>query len=109
VLLVTRNELGFVNAVELGVQGVLGPAIANDDLGGAAAWGLILTAESIVLVYECPDATPLAEPTDGQLDDLWGCVCALHARHVTHRALTAGRIMADPQGRVVLPIPVTGG
>jgi hypothetical protein len=29
---------------------VLGPAIANDDLGGAAAWGLILTAESIGLI-----------------------------------------------------------
>jgi MFS family permease len=43
-------QFGFVNAVELGVQGVLGPAIAKDHLGGAAAWGLILTAESIGLI-----------------------------------------------------------
>jgi MFS family permease len=43
-------QFGFVNAVELGIQGVLGPAIAKDHLGGAAAWGLILTAESIGLV-----------------------------------------------------------
>jgi MFS family permease len=43
-------QFGFVNAVELGVQGVLGPAIAKDDLGGAAAWGLILTAEAIGLI-----------------------------------------------------------
>src|SRR6476660_7860972 len=28
-------QFGFVNAVELGVQGVLGPAIAKDHLGGA--------------------------------------------------------------------------
>jgi MFS family permease len=43
-------QFGFVNAVELGIQGVLGPAIANDQLGGAAAWGLILTAEYIGLI-----------------------------------------------------------
>ncbi|HMI99661.1 MAG TPA: MFS transporter [Gaiellaceae bacterium] len=43
-------QFGFVNAVELGVSGVLGPAIAKDHLGGAAAWGLILTAQSLGLV-----------------------------------------------------------
>src|SRR5262245_3781557 len=43
-------QFGFVNAIQLGVEGVLGPAIANDHLGGAAAWGLILTAESIGLI-----------------------------------------------------------
>ena len=43
-------QFGFVNAVELGVQGVLGPAIANDHLGGAASWGLILTADALGLV-----------------------------------------------------------
>ena len=43
-------QFGFVNAVGLGVQGVLGPAIAKDHLGGAAAWGLILTAESLGLI-----------------------------------------------------------
>ena len=43
-------QFGFVNAVAFGVQGVLGPAVANDHLGGAAAWGLILTAQSLGLV-----------------------------------------------------------
>src|SRR5262245_26888676 len=43
-------QFGFVNAVELGVQGVLGPAIANDRPGGAASWGLILTADALGLV-----------------------------------------------------------
>src|SRR5262245_14801578 len=43
-------QFGFVNAVELGVQGVLGPAIAKDHLGGAASWGLILTADALGLV-----------------------------------------------------------
>src|SRR5262249_6759754 len=43
-------QFGFVNAVELGVQGVLGPAIAKDHLGGAAAWGLVLTADALGLV-----------------------------------------------------------
>jgi MFS family permease len=43
-------QFGFVNAVELGSEGVLGPAIAKDHLGGATAWGLILTAQSLGLV-----------------------------------------------------------
>jgi MFS family permease len=43
-------QFGFVNAMILGVEGVLGPAVANDHLGGAAAWGLILTAQSLGLV-----------------------------------------------------------
>jgi hypothetical protein len=43
-------QFGFVNAITLGVEGVLGPAIAKDDLGGAAPWGLILTAQSLGLI-----------------------------------------------------------
>jgi MFS family permease len=43
-------QFGFVNAMILGVEGVLGPAVADDDLGGAAPWGLILTAQSVGLV-----------------------------------------------------------
>ena len=43
-------QFGFVNAMILGVEGVLGPAIADDELGGAAPWGLILTAQSLGLV-----------------------------------------------------------
>jgi hypothetical protein len=43
-------QFGFVNAFELGTQGVLGPAIAKDHLGGATAWGLILTADALGLI-----------------------------------------------------------
>jgi MFS family permease len=43
-------QFGFVNAVELGNENVLVPAIAKDHFGGAAAWGLILTAQSLGLV-----------------------------------------------------------
>ena len=43
-------QFGFVNAVELGTENVLGPAIAKDHFGGAAAWGLVLSAQSLGLV-----------------------------------------------------------
>jgi MFS family permease len=43
-------QFGFCNAITVGSEGVLGPAIANDHLGGAAAWGLILTAQSLGLI-----------------------------------------------------------
>jgi MFS family permease len=43
-------QFGFVNAVELGVESVLGPAIAKEHLGGAAPWGLILTADALGLI-----------------------------------------------------------
>ena len=43
-------QASFVNAMILGVEGVLGPAVAKEHLGGAAAWGLILTAQSLGLV-----------------------------------------------------------
>jgi MFS family permease len=42
-------QFGFVNAVEQGTEGVLGPAIAKDHFGGAAGWGFILTAQSLGL------------------------------------------------------------
>ena len=43
-------QFGFVNAAEQGSEQVLGPAIAKAHLGGATAWGLILTAQSVGLV-----------------------------------------------------------
>jgi MFS family permease len=43
-------QFGFVNAAEQGCSQVLGPAIAKAHLGGAAAWGLVLTAQSIGFV-----------------------------------------------------------
>ena len=41
---------GFMNAAHSGASNVLGPTIARDELGGAAAWGLILSAEAAGLV-----------------------------------------------------------
>jgi MFS family permease len=43
-------QFGFVNAVEQGSQGVLGPAVAKEHFGGAAAWGLIAAVEAVGLV-----------------------------------------------------------
>jgi hypothetical protein len=43
-------QFGIVNAVESGAIGVLGPGVAKRHLGGAAAWGGVLTATSVGLV-----------------------------------------------------------
>jgi MFS family permease len=43
-------QFSLVNAVEQGATNVLGPAIAKAHYGGAAAWGLILTTESLGLL-----------------------------------------------------------
>lgn len=39
-------QFAFVNAAFVGAWAVLGPVVADEDLGGAAAWGLILASES---------------------------------------------------------------
>ena len=39
-------QFAFVNAAGVGAWAVLGPVVADADLGGAAAWGLILAAQS---------------------------------------------------------------
>jgi MFS family permease len=43
-------QFSFVNAAESGGLNVLGPAVAKAELGGAAAWGAILAAESAGLI-----------------------------------------------------------
>lgn len=43
-------QFGVVNAAQTGAIDVLGPKIAKEHLGGAAAWGAFLTATSIGLV-----------------------------------------------------------
>jgi uncharacterized membrane protein YbhN (UPF0104 family) len=70
--------------------------------------GLPCGPDTVVLVYEVAVAEPLEEPTDRQLDQLWTAVNTLHGHRVTHRGLTAGEILIDPAGRIVLPIPVNG-
>ena len=53
--------------------------------------------EAAVLANESHDGTTLAElagaPTDAQLARVWDAVLQLHSRRVTHRALTADRIL----------------
>ena len=43
-------QFAFVNAAGVGAWAVLGPLVADDALGGAAAWGLILAAQSAGLI-----------------------------------------------------------
>jgi predicted MFS family arabinose efflux permease len=40
----------FLNAAEVGGINVLGPVVAEQSLGGAASWGLIVTAQTIGLI-----------------------------------------------------------
>jgi len=53
--------------------------------------------EAAVLANESHGGTTLAElahaPTEGQLGRVWDAVLRLHSRRVTHRALTADRIL----------------
>jgi len=70
--------------------------------------GLPCGPDTVVLVYESVAGTPLQDPSDDQLDDLWRSVGRLHARSVTHRGLVAGAIVVDDAGQVVLPIPFSG-
>ncbi len=39
-------QFAFVNAAGVGAWAVLGPIVADDELGGAAAWGFILAAQA---------------------------------------------------------------
>ena len=39
-------QFAFVNAAGVGAWAVLGPVVADDDLGGAAGWGFILAAQA---------------------------------------------------------------
>jgi MFS family permease len=43
-------QFGVVNAVVTGAVNVLGPTVAKHHLGGPAAWGAVLTAQSVGLV-----------------------------------------------------------
>lgn len=71
---------------------------------GAAPCG----PDAVVLIYECVEKWPLADPTDEQIADLWINALHLHRNRITHRGLTAERISLDLEGRVLLP-SLTGG
>ncbi len=69
-------------------------------------------ADAAVLAYEHSEGSTLAlaNPgcTDEELGRIWDTVTLLHENHVTHRALTADRIMFTPDGRVMLLDPGDG-
>ena len=70
--------------------------------------GLPCGPDAVILAYEDIGGGRLQDPTDDQLGQLWHCVGQLHRAGVTHRGLSAGRILVDDEDRVVLPILTAG-
>jgi glycosyltransferase 2 family protein len=68
--------------------------------------------EAAVLAYEHHDGTTLARRNPGcsdeELKQIWDAVDRLHARHVTHRGLTADRILLTDDGQAMLLDPGDG-
>ena len=68
--------------------------------------------EAAVLAYEHHDGTTLAQRnpgcSDAELRQIWDAVDRLHTRHVTHRGLTADRILLTDDGQVMLLDPGDG-
>ncbi len=68
--------------------------------------------EAEVLAFEHHDGTTLAKRnpgcSDAELSQIWDAVDRLHARQVTHRGLTADRILLTDDGGVMLLDPGEG-
>jgi glycosyltransferase 2 family protein len=68
--------------------------------------------EATVLAYDHHDGTTLADRnpgvTDAELRSIWDAVQALHAHRVTHRSLTADRILLTADGKTMLLDPGDG-
>ena len=68
--------------------------------------------EAAVLAFEHHDGTTLAQRNPGCSDDelrhIWDAVARLHARKVTHRGLTADRILLTGDGQAMLLDPGDG-
>ena len=68
--------------------------------------------EAAVLAYEHHQGTTLAQRNPGCSDDelsqIWDAVDRLHSRHVTHRVLTADRILLTGDGQAMLLDPGDG-
>jgi glycosyltransferase 2 family protein len=68
--------------------------------------------EASVLAYDYHEGTTLAQRnpgcTDAELDQIWDVVSRLHARHVTHRGLTADHILFTRDDQVMLLDPGEG-
>ncbi len=68
--------------------------------------------EAAALAYEHHEGTTLARRnpgcSDAELGQIWDAVDRLHARHVTHRGLTADRILLTGDGQAMLLDPGDG-
>ncbi len=68
--------------------------------------------EASVLAFDHHDGTTLAARnpgcTDAELRNIWDAVDRLHTRHVTHRGLTADRILLTDDGQAILLDPGDG-
>ena len=68
--------------------------------------------EASVLAYDHHDGTTLAQRnpgcSDAELSQIWDAVGRLHARKVTHRSLTADRILLTDDGQAMLLDPGDG-
>ena len=68
--------------------------------------------EASVLAYEHHEGTTLAQRnpgcSDAELSQIWDAVGRLHARKVTHRGLTADRILLTDDGQAMLLDPGDG-
>ncbi|HTX26857.1 MAG TPA: lysylphosphatidylglycerol synthase transmembrane domain-containing protein [Streptosporangiaceae bacterium] len=68
--------------------------------------------EASVLAYDHHDGTTLAQrnpgATDAELAGIWDAVSLLHTHHVTHRSLTADRILFTHEDQVMLLDPGDG-
>jgi uncharacterized membrane protein YbhN (UPF0104 family) len=68
--------------------------------------------EAAVLAYEHHEGTTLAQRnpgcSDAELRQIWDAMGRLHARRVTHRGLTADRILLTGHGEVILLDPGDG-
>jgi len=68
--------------------------------------------EAAVLAYDHSDGTTLAQRnpgcSDAELGYIWDAVNRLHSHHVTHRWLTADRILFTTDGQVMLLDPGYG-
>lgn len=105
------SPLSFERALER--RALLAYATADAGVPGPRLRSLVrVGADAAVLAFEHCEGTPLAqrgpECTDAELGAVWDTVARLHARNVTHRALTAERILFTPDGRVALLDPGNG-
>ena len=106
-----RSPLSMENAVER--RALL--SYATEDAGAPTPRLRALVPvgpEAVVLAYDHHEGTTLAAMnpgcTDAELRDIWDAMRQLHAHRVTHRHLTADRILLTRDGKIMLLDPGDG-